>query len=260
VRLSGLLCLLAVAGFCEWSVVYRLEATRSLSRFSAAQLAVLAKLNRADLAHLGRLSRIIVPDRWDGAELDYSPMPRRLDSLSDERKAVIVDLAAQVFGAYESGELVRWGPVSSGDRHHTTPSGIYHLNWHQRVRISSENPTWIMPWYFNFSSERGFGLHEYALPGRPASHGCVRLLAADAQWMFRWGEGWGGYDPDTGEAARDGTLVLLVGTYDFAAAPPWLRPGWWAHGVSITPDRLRGRRRISPSVSAARPDSAQPVR
>ena len=53
----------------------------------------------------------------------------------------------------------------------------------------------------------------------PASHGCVRLLAVDAEWLYQWGEGW---TPAAGtsEEARPGTLALLVGGYDSASPQP----------------------------------------
>src|SRR5437773_2769046 len=140
-------------------------------------------------------------------------MPHVVPQLSRERKAIVVDLAAQVFGAYEWGRLVRWGPVSSGDRRHQTPAGTYHLNWHARVHVSTENPTWVLPWYFNFASRQGLALHEYALPGRPASHGCARMLAIDAKWLFDWGDGWT-LAASTRELVQPGTLVLVFGKYD----------------------------------------------
>jgi hypothetical protein len=89
-----------------------------------------------------------------------------------------------------------------------------------------------MPWYFNFSSRQGLGLHQYALPGRPASHGCARMLVRDAQWLFTWGDGWT-LDDSTRELVEPGTLVLVIGKYNFQAPPPWLRPEWWARGVVL---------------------------
>jgi len=229
---AAFLCGMTFAAAQAQTIAYRLEASKPFSRFTAAQVALLAKLNHADANHLARLPRIVVPDRWDANELLYSPMPQFIQRLSSENKVVVVDLAAQVFGGYEDGRLVRWGPVSSGDRRHRTPPGTYHLNWHARVRVSSEDPTWIMPWYFNFSSGKGLGLHQYSLPGKPASHGCVRLLAVDAKWLYAWGDGWT-MASDTREVTRPGTLVLLVGAYDFTAPQPWLKPQWWARGVSL---------------------------
>lgn len=228
---AALLCGLSFAARAV-TIAYHLESANALAHFSRSQLILLGKLNHADSGHLGRLPRILVPNQWDDDELRYSPMPEDVPELSEEKKAVIVDLAGQVFGAYEHGKLVRWGPVSSGDRHHQTPSGTYHLNFHAREKISTENPTWVMPWYFNFSSTLGLAMHQYTLPGRPASHGCVRMLSMDAQWLFHWGEGWT-YAAGSDELLQPGTLVLVLGKYDFGAPPPWLHPGWWSQGVTL---------------------------
>jgi hypothetical protein len=121
--------------------------------------------------------------------------------------------------------------VSSGDRHHATPAGFYHLNWNARIRISSENDEWVMPWFFNFCNKIGLGLHQYTLPGRPASHGCVRLLLADAKWLFYWGQKW--ELASDGQVLANGTPVMIVGGYDYESARPWLQPGWWAEGVTL---------------------------
>jgi hypothetical protein len=228
---AALLCGLCFAARAE-SIACHLESGKALSRFSSGELILLAKLNHADSAHLGRLPRILVPNRWDEDELLYSPMPADVSQLSEERKAVVVDLPGQVFGAYEHGKLIRWGPVSSGDRRHQTPSGVYHLNFHARVKVSTVDPKWIMPWYFNFSSSLGLGLHQYTLPGRPASHGCVRMLAVDAQWLFHWGDGWR-YAAGSDELVQPGTLVLVLGKYDFGSPPPWLHPKWWSQGLTL---------------------------
>ena len=168
-------------------------------------------------------------------------MPRTVPQLFEEKKAIIVDIPTQAFGAYESGLLVRWGPVSSGDRRHQTPAGEYHLNWHARVHISTEDPTWVMPWCVKFSTGTGLALHQYALPGRPASHGCARMLAEDAKWLFSWGEGWT-LAADTGELLQPGTLVLILGKYDYAAPPAWRRPEWSARGVTLPPEPMASRR------------------
>ncbi len=214
-------------------VTYHLEPTQSLSRFSPKQRNLLQKLNRADAAHLGQWKHLIVPSRWDLDELAYSPMPEFIDELSDGPQTLVVDLPAQVFGAYEFGILVRWGPVSSGHPGDATPPGRYQLNWKARVRISSVNNSWIMPWYFNFDTITGYGFHQYSLPGRPASHGCVRLLECDAKWLFHWG--------------KSGTPVRILDHYDFSSPRPWMQPAWWSRGVTFrgsadTPIRFGYRR------------------
>ena len=149
-------------------------------RFTAYQLAVLEKLNRTDLEHLVRLREFVLPEFWVPDDLDYSVLPARYTSSEPLFKLLVVHLPGQVFGAYESGALVRWGPVSSGRRSSQTPTGPFQLNWRSTGRASTIDPDWFMRWYFNFGNREGLAFHEYALPGEPASHGYVRLLERDA--------------------------------------------------------------------------------
>ena len=203
-------------------------------RFTPAQLVLLQKLNRADLSHLDRLASLIVPDLWVDDELAYSPMPRHYPNASRYRRLVIVHPPTQAFGAYEHGVLVRWGPVSTGARTAPTPSGLFYLNWKKREHTSTINPDWSMPWAFNFDNRLGLAFHEQALPGKPASHACVRLLAVDAQWLFEWGEPWT-VDPGGTRVLRLGTPVLVIGEYNFEAQPPWQSLHRLARPVELPP-------------------------
>ena len=91
----------AAPALSEWFVqpqpvtVYHVESMASRetdlrARFSAAQLDVLEKLNRADRDHLGRLRDLVVPDRWLPDELAYSVMPARYASSASYRKMLVV--------------------------------------------------------------------------------------------------------------------------------------------------------------------------
>ena len=42
-----------------------------------------------------------------------------------------------------------------------------------------------MPYAVNFSP-KGYFMHQQSLPGRPASHGCIRLRRSDAKLIFEW--------------------------------------------------------------------------
>jgi hypothetical protein len=204
-------------------------------RFGPELLPLLEKLNRADAEHLGRLPVLVVPDEPFADELLLSPLPLAWGWAANLRKAIVVDQPAQVFGAYECGRLVRWGPVSSGRRERPTPAGLFHLNWRSPGRPSTENPKWYMTWYFNFDNPRGLALHQLELPGRPASHACVRLLARDARWIYAWGEGWR-LDPERRRILAPGTPVLVRGGYGFGDPPPWRSLGWLARGVDLPED------------------------
>lgn len=219
-------------------------------RFSPDQLALLEKLNRADVTRLGRLSELIIPERWLEDEIQYSPLPVSYPWASGYAKALVVHLPSQVFGAYEYGRLVRWGPISSGRETDRTPSGLFHLNWKSPGRHSSIDPDWYMPWYFNFDTKRGLAFHQYRLPGLPASHACIRLLERDAKWLFEWGEA-RTVDRRRRKVVGPGTPVLILGQYRFDSLPPWRSPDWLAVGAVLPELKL-------PEEVAADPGESRP--
>ncbi len=218
------LCVALVSSSAAIAVVpkglTRSQDTRSvLQRFTAAQLGILEKLNRTEMAMLDGVDDLVVPSSWEPDELAYAPLPAWQAEAAPVAKYLLVDLRMQAFGGYERGRLVRWGPISSGARTTPTPSGVFSLTWRALSRVSTLDASWILRWYFNFSNQDGLAFHLYTLPGHPASHGCVRLLERDAQWLYGWGEGWS-------LAARvpvldSGTPVHIVGRYDFDAPSPW---------------------------------------
>ena len=209
-------------------------------RFSPLQLALLEKLNRRDLAHLARLTEIIVPDTSppggvrDGieAELAYSPLPVEWTWAVSMPKALIVHQPAQVFGAYEFGRLVRWGPVSTGRKETPTPAGSYNLTWKSKSRRSTDNDAWLLKWYFNFINSRGVSFHEFDLPGAAASHACVRLLTRDAMWIYEWGEQWK-LSPDGRTVVTPGTPVVVQGEVDWKNPTPWTSAEWWKTPLTL---------------------------
>lgn len=219
----------------DGSIDYRIEsltdANRNLaSRFGGPELALLEKLNRADLKHLPRLNQLVVPSAWR-LELDYSPFPASYRAATTAPKILVVDQRSQAFAAYEYGQQVYWGPVSSGRQAKPTPSGLYHLNWRARSRTSTLSGEWRLNWYFNFHNARGLAFHEFDLPGVPQSHACVRLLARDAAWIFQWGEGW--KLDARGEIETRGTPVLILGSYTFGSPAPWQAADYWTRKIAL---------------------------
>ena len=211
------------------------ESNRDLAaRFGGPEIALLEKLNRADAKHLLRLNQLIVPSSWR-TELDHSPFPSTYPAAKSAPKLLIVDQPSQAFAAYEYGQQVHWGPVSSGRQARPTPSGLYHLNWRARSRTSTLSGEWRLNWYFNFHNRRGLAFHEFDLPGVPQSHACVRLLARDAAWVFKWGESWT-LDPK-GQLQTSGTPVLIVGGYAFGSPAPWHAADYWTRKITL-PDVL----------------------
>lgn len=197
-------------------------------QFTPQQILVLEKLNRRDVEHLLRaepaIPGLIVPETWPDDELAFSPMPATYEWAEPYAKAIVVQQAAQAFGAYENGTLVRWGPVSTGRKETPTPAGAYNLTWRSRKRRSTDNDAWLLEWYFNFINERGVSFHQFDLPGYPASHACVRLLQRDAVWLYDWGEQWTLDPEDRRKIITPGSPVLIVGVYDHKAPAPWTDP------------------------------------
>jgi lipoprotein-anchoring transpeptidase ErfK/SrfK len=219
----------------DTTIEYRIEsltdANRNLaSRFGGPELALLEKLNRADLKHLQRLNQLVVPSSWR-VELEHSPFPSTYPAAKAAPKMVVVDQPSQAFAAYEYGQQVYWGPVSSGRQAKPTPSGLYHLNWRARSRTSTLSGEWRLNWYFNFHNTRGLAFHEFDLPGVPQSHACVRLLARDAAWIFKWGESW--TLDAKGQLETPGTPVLILGSYAFGAPAPWHAADYWTRKIAL---------------------------
>jgi hypothetical protein len=80
----------------------------------------------------------------------------------------------------------------------------------------------VLPWTFNLDNFEGIALHQYDLPGYPASHGCVRLLQEDARWIYNWADQWL-LDKGKGKLVAYGTPVLIFGDYPYGKQPPWKR-------------------------------------
>jgi hypothetical protein len=72
----------------EWVADMRQDVNKE---FTAAQLAVLEKLNQADIAHLRRLPQLVVPEFWVD-ELQYSPFPPLYPGAACLPKLLLVDL------------------------------------------------------------------------------------------------------------------------------------------------------------------------
>jgi lipoprotein-anchoring transpeptidase ErfK/SrfK len=214
-------------------------ATTITKQFKPPQIALLEKLNRRDLDHLIRLKEMIVPDEWSEEELLYSPLPATWAWAESSPKVIVVSQPAQVFGAFEFGRLVYWGPVSSGRLETPTPAGVFNLTWKAKSRRSTDNENWLLEWYFNFINARGVSFHKFELPGLPASHACVRLLERDAQWVYAWGEQWK-LSANGRDVIQPGSTVVILGTYDFGRPAPWLSLDWWQTLIDLPAQPTNG--------------------
>lgn len=220
----------------SYSFVSPLDSIYPMDSLSEEEIQMVLVLNRIDRKYLMSKDSIVVPDSLI-ADLDYyCPFPQIVDSLEKIDKIIYVSRFAQAFAVYEKGKRMKWGPVSTGKEATQTPSGLFSTNWKSKRNISSVNSSWILNWSFNISNHSGVSLHEYALPGRPASHSCVRMYAKDAEWVYYWADQWVmGADQ---QIDAFGTPVVIFGDYPFDGQRPWLRIVENPDVLNISQERL----------------------
>lgn len=192
------------------------------NRFSESQQEFIFALNRMDAYRLSPGDKLVIPDTLTTNFLDYSPFPQSLEMLDSIPKTVLISRRVQGFGLYENGRLLRWGPVSSGKKSTPTPAGLFYGNYRAKEKVSTVNDSWLMPYYFNFMNFEGVGVHQYSMPGYPASHACVRLRNDDAIAIYHWANQWQ-LDPSGQVVRRNGTPFMVFGDYNFDQPVPWLR-------------------------------------
>ncbi len=177
-------------------------------------------LNRIDEKSLRIGEEIIfpvAPGDWEKLK-KWAPLPKFNREFSGVKNAILVDLKTQYFGAYEYGRLKFFGPISSGSEkcvktvtirnggeeedkeivsNCETPGGIFRSLARHKDHVSSEYQDAEgngvkMPYAVMFTIQKdpdkkiktAFWIHGGALPGYPASHGCVRVLVEDAEKIF----------------------------------------------------------------------------
>jgi lipoprotein-anchoring transpeptidase ErfK/SrfK len=98
---------------------------------------------------------------------------------------IAISVENQKIRIYDQNGLFAESPVSTGMRGHSTPTGVFSViqkNKYHRSNIYSGAP---MP-YMQRITWSGIALHAGALPGYPASHGCIRMPMNFAMRMWGW--------------------------------------------------------------------------
>ena len=97
---------------------------------------------------------------------------------------LIVSLSDQLAFLYRGDTLVAVSTVSTGTDTHPTPTGIFPILEKRTFHRSVKYDNAPMP-FMQRIDKYGIALHGGALPGYPASHGCIRLPHKFAAKLFQ---------------------------------------------------------------------------
>ena len=161
------------------------------------QIDLVQRINRLNI-QLRPGMKLAIPNNIQQLNIyDISPFPRFIPANGE--KIIYVDQKKLAWAAYNpQGELVWWGPASGGSGlcpasqgDCLTPSGSFRvIRKNDETCISTvfpkrsngESGGALMPYCMHFW--RGYALHgSEDVPGKSASHGCVRLFIQDARWL-----------------------------------------------------------------------------
>lgn len=105
------------------------------------------------------------------------------DAKSEGPLTILVSLRKQRLHVYDRNGLVATSPISSGTRRNPTPTGIFSVIQKNRIHFSNLYDDAPMP-NMQRITWSGVALHAGALPGYPASHGCIRLPYSFSRKLF----------------------------------------------------------------------------
>ena len=179
-------------------------------------------LNRKEMRFLKIGDSIIVPDTIIPDMRAYSIYPPYYCDAKHVPKLIIVSNKYQCYAAYENGVLVRFAAANTGKERTPTYPGRYALVWRDRLRKSSLDSNWVLPYTWNFHRYAGNAFHQFDMPGRAVSHSCVRQFLSDAKWLYNWGKGVQ-LDTNRKQIWLSGTPVVIQDMFDYdRVTGPWL--------------------------------------
>jgi lipoprotein-anchoring transpeptidase ErfK/SrfK len=96
---------------------------------------------------------------------------------------VVIDLIGQLMYVYRADKLVGVSTISSGKKGKETQLGFWAVRTKKVKGYSRKYDNAPMP-FMQMYDPKGLAFHAGALPGYPASHGCVRLPYKFAQRLY----------------------------------------------------------------------------
>ncbi|HET7709669.1 MAG TPA: L,D-transpeptidase family protein [Sphingomicrobium sp.] len=97
---------------------------------------------------------------------------------------VIISLGDQLAYLYRGDTLMAVTTISSGTAKNPTPTGIFNVLEKKPMHRSRKYDNAPMP-FMQRIDKYGIALHAGHLPGRPASHGCIRLPSQFAAKLYK---------------------------------------------------------------------------
>ncbi len=201
-------------------------------------------INHIDSKFVGKGTKLVVPktfpDNLQNFLLNYSPFPKNIPQLNSVPKSILISQKIQCIAAYENGVLVYSAPVITGKKSTQTPNGLFTANWKAKKSTSTVDSSWILPWVVNLDNFDGISMHEYELPGYPASHSCIRMREIDAKWFYDFVNQWQ-LTPDGKSIAVHGTPVLIFDSYEYGKVRPWLNLAADSNHLNINENDLNNK-------------------
>ena len=115
------------------------------------------------------------------AEARPISMARHPEGAGPER--VVISLSEQLAYVYRGDTLMAVATTSTGIEGRDTPTGIFSVLDKRPMYRSKKYDNAPMPWMQRID-QYGVALHAGYNPGRPASHGCIRLPAQFAKKLY----------------------------------------------------------------------------
>ena len=142
---------------------------------------------RLRLAYLAAAGLAVLIAAGDHAGARSGQRERPIESIQSrsagEPVMAIVSLRSQRIAIYDAKGWILRAPVSSGTKGRETPAGIFSVIQKVEEHYSNLYDDAFMP-HMQRITWSGIALHGGVLPGRPASHGCIRLPFDFAERLF----------------------------------------------------------------------------
>ena len=181
---------------------------------------------------------------WPGGEIRTYRNKELLSQATSENVSLEISLSEQRGLLLVRSAIAMDFPVATGKKSHPTPSGSFTIRAKEKNYFSNlygkiydaqnivlvgdaDSRTDIVPQGARFEgavmpywmrlTDSGVGLHVGYVPGRPASHGCIRLKRDSATEIFESCEGWNarGYRRKPTELIVGTPEIPLVGLQEF---------------------------------------------